>query len=183
MLVLVIAKSCEMGFSNRQKQHVVPKTYWLSKRSWIFAGWWLQIDSIQSTMEVDDWLQSQNLERSSKKMADTGEFYLSEQIHLSKHFSNLPWPKVFGYEDALYQSRMGKCKKIKKLKKGGFFEKKGVYKVIWCMYKQSETTTWMSIVKLSVTYTHNKEQYIIHQYWNKTTNDAGITQWHTCWSD
>ena len=77
----------------------------------------------------------------------------------------------------------GEMQKNKTKKKGFFFEKKGVYKVIWCMYKQSETTTWMSIVKLSVTYTHNKEQYIIHQYWYKTTNDAGITQWHTCWSD
>ena len=76
-------------------------------------------------------------------------------------------------------SKNGEMQKKQTKKKCCFF----LYKVIWCMYKQSETTTWMSIVKLSVTYTHNKEQYIIHQYWYKTTNDAGITQWHTCWSD
>ena len=55
----------------------------------------------RSTTEVDDWLQSQNLETSSKKLADTGEFHLSEQIHLSEHFSNLPWG-VRITEDALY---------------------------------------------------------------------------------
>ena len=42
---------------------------------------WLQIDPIQSTTEIDNGLQLQNLERSSKEMADTGEFHLSEQIH------------------------------------------------------------------------------------------------------
>ena len=42
---------------------------------------WLQIDPIQNTTEVDDQLQLQNIERSSKQKDDTGEFHLSEQIH------------------------------------------------------------------------------------------------------
>ena len=48
-----------MAFSTRQKRHGVPKMYWLSKRSWIFASSWLQIDPIRR----DDRLQSQNPQR------------------------------------------------------------------------------------------------------------------------
>ena len=50
-------------FSSRQKQRGVPKMYWLSKSSWIFASSWLPIDLIRSTTEVDNQLQSQNPQR------------------------------------------------------------------------------------------------------------------------
>ena len=36
------------------KQRGVPKMYWLSKRSWIFASSWLQINPTQSATEVED---------------------------------------------------------------------------------------------------------------------------------
>ena len=87
--VSAIAKSCKMAFSNRQKQRGVPKMYWLSKQK-------LDICKFIATDSSYTAWRSTTVAKSSKKMADTGKFHLSEQICLSEHFSNLPWPKVFG---------------------------------------------------------------------------------------
>ena len=61
---------------------------------------WLKIDPIQSTTEVDDRLQLQNLERSSKKMDDTGNFTYPNE------FTDLNTSQLYHdrrcSEDALY---------------------------------------------------------------------------------